>query len=604
MWALFIFALALILRLAYLFQAKSVDPVFYQPIMDALYHHEWAVSIIKGGWLGKDAFFRAPLYPHFLSLLYRIFGINLLVPRIAQSMIGSLNCVLVAMIGTALFNKRIGIIAGIIASVYPVFIYFDNELLIPTVLIFLVLLGTYMILKLDSTKVSKGAWFYTGVVWGLAVITRPNVLLFLIVLPFWIAQKLKKKCATALLYCGVGVMAMIMPVTIRNYMVSKEFVLVAWQGGTNFYIGNNPDSDGFTAIIPGTRKTWWGGFYDAKRIAEETLGRTLKNSEIDQYWMKQGIQFIGNEPMRALHLFLKKAYLFFGGVEISNNRDIYFFSHMTYLKFLIFNLPLFQFPFGLLFPLALCGICIFLCQRGDWYSSKRRANIILILIFIMSYALSFIIFFVCARYRLVVIPFLIIFASFVILFFIDTIRSKKYRGLLVPLIIFIVAYVFFNANIFKIQQYNPALNYLTLGVAYKKMGKTDDALESYKRALKFDPNDAEGYSNIGNIYAERKNFTMAKQFYLKAIEIDPSSAKAYNNLGNIYFEIGDYAEALECYRTAITLEPDYQTPFYHAGLIYKRLGDYAHAESVWVRALEINPGNERIRRALERLRHP
>ncbi len=519
-------------------------------------------------------------------------------------MIGSLNCVLVAMIGTALFNKRIGIIAGIIASTYPVFIYFDNELLIPTVLIFLVLLGTYLILKLDAANISKGAWFYTGVVWGLAAITRPNVLLFLIALPFWIAQKLKKKYATALLYCGVGVIAMIIPVTIRNYMVSKEFVLIAWQGGTNFYIGNNPDSDGFTAIIPGTRKTWWGGFYDAKMIAEETLGRTLRNSEIDQYWMKQGIQFIVKQPVRALHLFLKKAYLFFGGFEISNNRDIYFFSHMTYLKFLIFNLPLFQFPFGLLFPLALCGICISLCQRGDWSSSKRKTNIVLVLIFIISYALSFIIFFVCARYRLVVIPFLIIFASFAILFFIDTIRNKEYRKLLIPLIVFIVAYVFFNANIFNIQQHNPALNYLTLGVAYKEMGKTDDALESYKRALEFDPHDAEGYSNIGNIYAERKNFTVAKQFYIKAIEIDPSSAKAYNNLGNIYFEIEDYERALECYRNAITLEPDYQTPYYHAGLVYKRLGDFAKAESTWVRALEINPGNERIRRSLERLRHP
>jgi len=573
--------------------------------MDALYHHEWAVSIIKGGWLGKDAFFRAPLYPHFLALLYQIFGINLLVPRITQSMIGSLNCVLVAMIGTALFNKKVGIIAGIIASLYPLFIYFDNELLIPTVLIFLVLLGTYLILKLDATNVSKGAWFYTGVVWGLAAITRPNVLLFLIVLPFWITQKLKNKFVTALLYFGVGVVVMIIPITIRNYMVSKELVLIAWQGGTNFYIGNNPDSDGFTAIIPGTRKTWWGGFNDAKRIAEETLGRTLKNSEIDQYWMKQGVQFISKEPLRALHLFIKKTYLYFGGQEISNNRDIYFFSHMTYLKFLIFNLPLFQFPFGLLFPLALCGIYICMSQGPDRnHGSKRRINIILILIFIITYALSFIIFFVCARFRLVIIPFLIIFASFAILFFIDDLRNKKYRGLLIPLIILTVTYVFFNANIFHIQQYNPALNYLTLGVAYQNTGKTQEALESYKRALEFDPNDAETYSNIGNIYAERKNFIVAKQLYLKAIEIDPTSAKAYNNLGNIYFEMGDYEKALECYHNAIILEPDFQTPFYHAGLIYKRLGDFARAESVWIRALEINPGHERIRRALERLQHP
>lgn len=603
MWPLYIFAFAFILRLVYILQAKSVDPVFYYPIMDALYHHEWAISIMKGGWLGKDAFFRAPLYPHFLSLLYQVFGANLLVPRIVQSIIGSFNCVLIAMIGTTLFNKKIGIIAGTIACIYPLFIYFDNELLIPTLLCFLVLLGTFLILKQNPNNISKGGWFYTGVIWGLAAITRPNVLLFLVVLPFWLIKRSKKMAKIALLYGGLGVIAMIIPITIRNYVVSKEFVLIAWQGGTNFYIGNNPESDGFTAIIPGTRKSWWGGFYDAKRIAEEAMARTLRNSEIDQYWMKQGMQFISREPLRALYLFLKKTYLFFGGQEISNNRDIYFFSHMTYLKFLVYRLPFFQFPFGLLFPLALCGIYICMSHGPPRRrSDKRRSNIILILIFIISYALSFIIFFVCARYRLVIIPFFIMFATLAVIFLIDTIKKKKIKRLLVPSIIFTSSYLFFNADVFSIRQYNPALNYLTLGVAYKNMGRIDEALDAYSTAIRLNPTQPDGYYNIGNIYAEKGDYREAKKLYLKAIELDPRSARAYNNLGNIYFESGEYETAIECYNNAIRLEPDYQTPFYHAGLAYTRLGDFAKAESVWLKALTINPNHERIRRALERIR--
>lgn len=603
MWQLLIFALALLLRLLYLFQAKSADPVFYYPIMDPLYHHEWALSIIHGGWLGKDAFFRAPLYPHMLALLYRIFGVNLLVPRIFQCILGAANCVLTARIGAFLFKKRIGIIAGIIVSVYPLFIYFDNELLIPTVLIFLTLLGFYLTLRQCAGKGSKVGWFFVGIIFGLAAITRPNILLFLLVLPLWFYQNVKKQFKPALLFGLLGVVVMIAPITIRNYVVSKEFVLIAWQGGTNFYIGNNPQSDGYTAIVPGTRKSWWGGFHDAKRLAEAAVGRKLRNSEIDRYWLNKGLEFITQKPAHACGLFFKKAYLFFSGFEIPNNRNIYFFAHLTYLKFLLHHRLMFEFPFGLLFPLSLVGIFFFVRRdRTRWYGKKKRPYVWLVLIYAGVYTLSFVLFFVCARYRLPIIPFLIIFGSFGVLQTIDTIKNKKYRYLLVPVILFVSTYLFFNANIFGEKTINPALDYLTMGLSYKKMGQIEKAVEAYKMAIKVNPNIADGYYDIGNIYAERKKLDEARKWYLMAIEADPRSAMAHNNLGNIYFETGVYDEALKHYEQAHILQPNYESPLYHAGLVYKNLGDYAKAESLWLQVLDINPNHEYAQRQLDKLR--
>lgn len=633
-WALFIFFLSLILRLVHLFQVKSADPIFYYPIMDGLYHHNWAIRIIKEGWFGNDSFFRAPLYPYFIALLYKIFGIHLLIPRIAQSLIGSFNCVLTSMIGGILFNKKIGIISGIIASVYPLFIYFDNELLIPTFLIFLILLGFYFILKESSNDVSKLGCFFTGIIWGLAAITRPNVLLFLVILCFWVVKKSKKFYKTIILYGLLGVITIIIPITIRNYIVSREFVLIAWQGGTNFYIGNNPDSDGFTAIVPGTRKTWWGGFYDAKQIAETAMKKELENSEIDRYWFKKGLEFVKKEPLKTFYLSIKKVYLFFGGLEIGNNRDIYFFSHLTYLKFLIFNLPLLQFPFGIIFPLFLLGVFFFIKHsKMGLYCYDRKINILLVLLFVISYFLSFIIFFVCARFRLVIIPFLIIFASYAILSFIDNMKRRTPKVLVIPLLFFILIFLFFNANIFSVKTGNPVVNYLTLGVAYKKMGRVKETLDCYTMAIQSDPNQPEGYYNIGNIYAEngdynkakemyRKaievdplsmraynnlgiiyikegNYDEAKKMYCKAIEIDPNSARGYNNLGNIYFEIGEYDKALECYKQASILEPDYEKPLYHAGLVHMKLGNAAKAESLWQKVLTINPNNKQAKATLK-----
>ena len=620
---LLLFLLALVVRVVYLLQIRGTDPLFYHPIMDALYHHDWAVSIIKGGWLGEDAFFRAPLYPHFLALLYRIFGINLLIPRIVQSLIGSFNCILIQKIGCRLFNKKTGSTAGIIAAFYPLFIYFDNELFIPTTLIFFVLLGFYLILKQSLDKGTKSGWFITGIVWGLAAITRPNVILFLIILPFWFRRKLKKSFKPAILYGVLGVVSVIMPVTVRNYVVSKEFVPIAWQGGTNFYIGNNPYSDGRTAIIPGTRRSWWGGFYDAKRIAEEAMGRELKNSEIDRYWLSQGLAFIKNEPTKALSLFFKKTYLFFGGLEISNNRDIYFFTKPTYLKFLILNLPLLQFPFGLLLPLSLVGC---------WCAYKKRRDFSLILFFILPYSLSFILFFVCARYRVGIIPFLIILAAFATTSVIDEIKRKRMENIIPVLLIFVISFVFLNANIFRLRSVNPGFSYLTLadveykegnyqkaisylqetlnylpdcaealnslGVIYKKMGKTERALSYYLKAIESDPNQPETYLNIGNIFADAAKYDEAKDYFLKAIEIDPYLARAYNSLGNVYFSQGDLESALECYGKASKLEPNYVSPLYHAGLVHLRLGNTAEAESLWKRATAIKPEDQRAQKAL------
>jgi len=570
--------------------------------MDALYHHEWAVSIIQGGWLGKDAFFRAPLYPHMVALLYQVFGVNLLVPRLFQCVIGAINCVLTARIGAFLFKKKVGIIAGIIACLYPLFIYFDSELLIPTILIFLVLLAFYLMLRQSATSGSRLGWFSIGIVFGLAVITRPNILLFLVVLPFWLYRNLKKQIKPALIYGILGVALMIAPITIRNYIVSKEFVPIAWQGGTNFYIGNNEYSDGHTAIVPGTRKSWWGGFYDAKRMAEASTGRKLKNSEIDRYWMNKGFEWISREPVKAFTLFLKKTYLFFSGFEIPNNRNIYFFAHLTYLKFLLFNLPLFRFPFGLLFPLSLVGIFLFMRRyQTQWLSKKKRPHVWLILLYMGVYTFSFILFFVCARYRLPIIPFLIVFATFAILQSVGAIRKKKFKQQIAPLLLFMGTYVFFNADIFGEEKTNPALDYLTMGTTYKKMGRIDDAMRAYVKAIEANPNMAEGYYDIGNIYADRKDLAEARKWYLKAIEVDPNSAEAHNNLGNIYFETGAYDKALEHYQQAHLLEPNYESPLYHAGLVYKYVGDYARAESLWVQVLDINPNNELARRQIDRL---
>lgn len=609
-----VFMLAVVIRLLYLLQSLHTDPMFHQPILDSLIHHVWAMSIAAGDWIGNESFFRAPLYPYFLGLSYTVFGVNFIVPRVIQMIIGAVNCVLTLKIGETLFNRKIGIISGLVAAFYPLFIYFDNELLIPTVLTLLILAGFYMTLKYSRQRAGRGKWYLTGIVWGLSAITRPNILLFLFFLPFWLKTKLKERFLSAVAFGILGVSTIVLPVTIRNYVVSKEFVLIAWQGGVNFYIGNNPLSDGKTAIVPGTRKSWIGGFEDARRIAEESAGRKLANSEVDRFWMNKGLTFIADEPGNAFVLFLKKAYLFWGGYEIPNNRDLYFFTRPTFLKFIFFKTSFFQFPFGVLFPLAIVGI---------YLARKRKVDISLLFLFVGAYFLSFLLFFICARYRVPITPLLIILASFAV---VDTIACVRRReSILYQSMIFIGTLIFFNANITTIKD-NPQLNHLTLGSleyqkknyqtaithiekslplyskdvevltmladCYRRTGKPLQALDCYQKVLVIEPGTPEIYENIGALYFNLRRLDDAELYFTEAAKINPGSFVSYVNLGHIYLVQEDLGQALAYYTKALEIRPNLIDALYHAGLAEFKRKNLAEAAGYWKRILAVDPDHQ------------
>ena len=56
-------------------------------------------------------------------------------------------------------------------------------------------------------------------------------------------------------------------------------------------------------------------------------------------------------------------------------------------------------------------------------------------------------------------------------------------------------------------------------------------MESYRKAIEIDPNDAKTYRNMGRALRHLDRNEEAVASYKKAIEIDPKYAKAYINMG-------------------------------------------------------------------------
>src|SRR5688572_25224816 len=170
-----VFGVALAVRLAFYFLNKAFNPTFRFPIMDSLYHHEWALDLVSGGTRGTDAFFRGPLYPYFLALLYKISGNSIAFAVFVQHVIGSFTAGLIYLIARDLFSRRVALVAGLTTALYWVLVYMEGDLLLETTFIFLNTLAMYLLLR--GMKSHKLAYFAAGgFALGLATIDRPSIM--------------------------------------------------------------------------------------------------------------------------------------------------------------------------------------------------------------------------------------------------------------------------------------------------------------------------------------------------------------------------------------------------------------------------------------------
>ena len=158
------FGLALLVRLAYLAAFRG-SPYFEGLMVDAAWHHDWAQAWANGTWAMDGAFFRAPLYPWFLGICFRIFGENFFTPRLIQASFGTLTTALCYLLGRDAFDRRTGLLAALLVATSPILVYFDGELLIPTLAIPLNLAALWLTLRCAREGTSGGA-VLAGVAWG------------------------------------------------------------------------------------------------------------------------------------------------------------------------------------------------------------------------------------------------------------------------------------------------------------------------------------------------------------------------------------------------------------------------------------------------------
>jgi tetratricopeptide (TPR) repeat protein/4-amino-4-deoxy-L-arabinose transferase-like glycosyltransferase len=609
-----LFSVSCVIRIVYLFEVTA-SPVFLGLSVDSKEFDGLARQVLEGNFFHRDAVFLSPFYPLFLSALYFVFGYSHVAVIWVQGLLDILNCILLFYVSSRVFNRPVGIIASILYSFYGLTIFYTGVLLEPTATLFFLLLFLSAMVYAEGHGSMKG-FLASGIALAIVFSSRPNVILFFLLLPLWFFFHLKTKLGIArtaksyLAFC-IGFFFILAGIAYRTSIITGNFSPLSAQGGFNFYIGNSPDASGVFSSPQGIATAAVTQIKESILYAEKETGRSLTPHEASDYWQRKGMGFILDRPGSAIELWIKKAVLFWRHEEPPLNIN-YEFSRQF--------IPVLRFPFisfGLIAPLALIGMALIL---------KKREGAFLILLFLVAYMGSVVAFFVSDRYRLPEVPCLIIMASYLLwsLKQMAARREKRSLGIIfsVLFLLFILVngrFSYFNfldtrsvafSNLgsvyFNLGQYHKAeeqyLNAIqanpnnisahrNLASTYSKMGLVEKALRQYQEALSLDSTSYESHFGLGNLYQNQGQIEPAIQEYEKALASNPKHEASYYNLGNMYYQLGLMGKAKGHFEKAIAINPRNDTAYNNLGSAHYRLGQVDSAIDCYQKAIALNNGN-------------
>jgi Tfp pilus assembly protein PilF len=577
--ALLIFAVALGLRLVYLLESAS-SPYFAAPVLDEVYLDDLGVAQANGQAQSEAAYFRAPLYPFFLGAVYSIsLADRFFLAYFAQHIMGALVCVLMFCMGTSLGGRKAGIAAGLIAACYGPLIFYEGEILIVTLFLLLNAVALCCLIR-GHTVGSRRMLLAGGFALGLAAITRPNILLFAPAALLWVLLAKRGAGLRQRLLDGasviVPVLLLVGAVTLRNYIVSGDVVLVSSQGGINFYHGNRPGADG---MPPPVRKGFSSVKYrdsvetQSRAIIEGQVSQPVSDADVSDAWYDAAHEEVSDSRTAWFGLMLRKFMLFWGHYEIKNNKNYYF--SMQYSR-LLRILPL---GYGLVVCLAVLGVAAMV--------PKLKAQAVLLLLYVATFSASVILFFICGRLRLPVVVGLIPIAGVGVVSVPDIIRHRTWRivgsaGLAV------LAAIFVGVDWYSVRSDDYAQEYWTVGQIYHDAGRYEEAIAALGMSVAHDETLAGVRITLGHCYMQLGRYENARNSYQAAIGPDPRSASAWNGIGVCAERSRDQAEAVECYEAALKLAPDHLKALINLGILLVKTGEPGRGKEYLEHALRLN----------------
>lgn len=554
---------------------------FQIPVVDAATYHEMARHLAAGEGAGADAFWQPPLYPYVLSGLYRLGITHMLILRLLHGGACVAAALLTWRLASRLLAPRVALAAGLVVALQGPLLFEATQLLPTGLGTVLNLLAVLASLRVHARPTPARAAL-CGAAFGVAALATPLALAGLLVplglslrrvwtTPPGAARRLAWRPAALLV---LGAALCILPVTLRNRVVSGDWVLISTNGGINLYIGNNDDPAVPLRARPGLE---W-----ERLVAWPHSQGASSAVEADRFFYREVRAYGREHPFRAVGGLITKTLWLLDGREVPRNVDIYNYrDYSVLLCVLVWSVPGLSVPTGLLMPLALLGL---------WAFAGRGPAARLVLVHTAVYAAMVVLFFPVSRYRVPLLPLLALPAAAGVAWGWAHWRSGRRRlapALLLGALVLVnwprtspLADIPFAAEL-----------HTHLGVGLQVRGQREAALAEYAAALAESPEFADALYYRGTALRDLGRTEEARQSFLAALRAHPTHEKALHDLAVLLYTSGQVEKAAALLRRALEVNPRYVRAMHHLALAEVRLGHHEEATQ-WLRrarALEPKP---------------
>ena len=559
-----LFALALLVRAVVLIQIAGT-PYFQVGNIDSVAYQQWAARLVAGDWLPAGTFYQSPLYAYFLAALEVVAGPSTWVPRLVQIVIGSVSPVLLYWIGARLFSRRIGWIAGILLALYGPLVLEEVTLSKTTLLVATSLAGFALYLRGAATGRARDL-VAAGLLFGVSVVGVGQWLLVFLALAVWVPMMLPERVPALRLRAAAafaaGGLVFIAPMAVWNSARGGGLVLTSGDAGLNFFTGNNERATGLPASPVGLRDTPQFEEGDARRLAEQALGRSLTPAGVARYWTGRGLEWIGSHPRAWLALLGMKLQTLWNGFEIPDNYH-YVFMRRNFLPSLWLLVT-----FSLVAPLALVGAVM-----PFW----RRRDVTALYIACFGYLATILLFYVRGRYRMQAVPLLIVFSAVGVDHVLRAVAARRWPAVAALAAGLTGALVFTNRE--HCEPAHHGMNatclggdtwfdgeWLKLAEWYRNARQLDTAIGYAERAQRCSRPRSVGWNlswlaeletmrvdelmRAGRRDEAAPHVARAEQTYREALRVGYRPGAMQNNLGSLYAIAGRHAEAIVAFEAA------------------------------------------------------
>jgi hypothetical protein len=592
----YVFAGGFLLRLFVLFRLTA-SPFLLPSRGDMYFYNDWALRILHGTWTDHLAFYGLPLYAYLLAGIYRICVSTPFIPGVIQAALDAGTAVLIFKISSTLLTslqepasakagspafsalREIRVFAVVAAAGWAFFLPAQaySAILMPTAwAVFIFWFLVWQVVRADRSP-GLGEQFVTGLIIGIAAMGVATIL-FLIPLLLWTpltrfdaAVHLRaRRLMLAALSLFAGLALGTSPCWLHNYFVAGDPVILSAHSGINFWIGNNPEANGYPHFPPGLRAGQAALLQDSIDGAETALGHHLKHGEVSAFWSAKARHYIASHPIDWLKL---------TGVKFRNLWSAFQYDDLSIITALRAEHVLLPgISFGLIAVLGIPGMILF-------GRSVPRSRLVTAAIFLQMAALLPV--FVTERYRMPIVPGLLILGALCVFALWRSLVAGniKFSATCVGLLILstmLVSWPQRNPSLWALDAYNSGWQAL-------ETGDLERAEKTLRLAYSYVPANPETNFALGNLRLEQHRSQAAAEMYRRTLTLDPKHEGALNNLGVIALENNRSGEAIAWFRQALTLNAgNGKTHFLLAKALLLN-GDTVTARAEIDQALSISP---------------